>query len=271
MNGEGIDRDELAIMLGVPYDAASEILLAELGDGLDCRSRVNADGAEEWNLSDVRKIVERRRRDPRTFATRRSLSKKRRKSHTPPAPSREREPLPPEVRFSSGPDGILFSDDQGGSSDGRSTAGISLADAAEQAGLTEDEMTTRVLGRARLKVVDGQMVVAQDDLNRLAAEGSIPKPSERAKVDAMVAEVEGKPTRDPAVETRTDQVAAALGIEDAEQDRAVADRTAAIASQLGVDVNPAKAKQGQNAAVARTSSADRKPYRIGAPRRWSER
>jgi hypothetical protein len=284
MKGEGIDRDELAILLGVSYDQASEILLAECGDGLDVRSRVNADGEDEWNLEDVQRIVERRRRDPRTFATRRSLKPKGRRSHTPPAPaSRESEPLPPEVRFSSGPNAILFSDDQGGSSGSQSTAGISLADAAEQAGLTEDEMTTRVLGRARLKVVDGQMVVSQADLNRLAAEGSVPKPSERAKVDAMVAEVEGKPSSDPAADRRTEAMAGAIGVQldgPTKPSTRDQDRTAAVAAAIGVELEPAskpddddqeQKPQPPSSGAVISKAEDRKPYRLGAPKRWGER
>jgi hypothetical protein len=275
MKGEGIDRDELAILLGVGYDQATEILLAEVGDGLDCRSRVNGEGIEEWNLADVRQIAERRRRDPRTFTTRRSLSKERRPSHAsiPPAP-KERDPLPPEVRFSSGPDGILFSDEQGGSSGRQSTAGILLSDAAEQAGLTEDQMTTRVLGRARMKVVDGQMVVSKADLNRLADDGAIPKPSDRAKVDAMVAEAEGKPTRNASVEAKTDRMERALGARGGE-DRKVADRTAKVAASLGVEgmdkPDQGKHKPESRSGVITAKADDRKPYRLGAPRRWSER
>ena len=89
---------------------------------------------------------------------------------------------------------------------------VTIADAAEQAGSTEEESTTRISAKRRSKMVDGQMVILVSDLNRLAAKGSIPKPSDRQKTDRMLEQIEGKSSRNASVEARTDRMLKTLGM-----------------------------------------------------------
>jgi hypothetical protein len=232
MKGDAVDRDQLAILLGVSYDAASEILLAEIGDGLDVRHRFNAEGEDEWHLGDVQRIVERRRHDPRTFATRRS-----RKASSP---ARRTRP--------SRAGSMLFSDSGTPSGTVRVSAS-KLSNAAGRFGLTEQELTERLIGRAKMQVVDGELLIRNADLSRLVSQGTLPDPAQRKQVDDAVAEIEGRRAADPATEARS----------------------AAVADALGVDLGTgSKAKPGSGGGTVRVK-ADAEPRRLGRPRRWSER
>lgn len=257
----GIDTYELSVLLGVDEGEAVEILLAEIGDGLDVRYRTNPEtGEDERHLGDVEAICERRRRDPRSFKTRRSLDS-------------EREPLPPSAEVA----GFTFSDD--GGSTGRTPSandGVHVAEAARQAGISEDDLRERLIGKCRLRVVDGELVARRGDLQRLAASGSIPSPSKADAERATAAAIgTDSASTDPAVEARTRRAAEAIGAarpEPTDIDR----RADAVAATIGVErerssmATETKPEPPQAAGVQRITADDRTSHRIGQPRRWGQ-
>jgi hypothetical protein len=230
---EAMSRDEVAVLFGtVPDDAEGVLMSRGSAVGMHCRS-AEFGGDRVFHRGDAEAI---RRAKPRP----------RRSSPPRPRPARSRE------RFE-------FTDPGTPSSPG--VPAVSLANAAERYGMSEDELTTRVLGRAKLEVVDGKMLVRKSDLDRMSEEGTLPDPRKLAKVERMTAEVEGRSieTSNPAVQRRTEAVAAAIGIE------------------LNAPSKPRDDDQEQDQGrrrvpgIATVRADDRKPYRLGAPRRWGER
>ena len=288
---EGVNRDELALLLGVETDDASAVLLAEIGDGLTVLHRLDDDGHDAFRLGDVEAICERRKRDPRSPSNPRPSN---RRSSTPPAPaSTDRIPLAPEVRDQGGvifaddqvAEAILLSDDAGNGSAGKSKA-IRIRDAAEQVGLTEEELTTRLIGKAHLAMHEGQMVVKLADLDRLAKSGAIPKPSTVKAVREATGEAEGTKaaSADPAVEARIAASAAAIGVEPdtvrakSAEPSSAEQRTGRMANLIGVDLGeapttnapgspPATAKQeATSATIVKARPRDPRPG-MGRPQR----
>jgi hypothetical protein len=254
---EGISREEVALLFGHhDTEEGMRVYKIEYGDGLLVSERTNPHSGDwEYRLGDVEKLVERRRREgPRTGQSREDERKARE------AKAADDDGVkPPEVRaggqiiFSDDdtPDAILLSDDNAGGS-GKGTMAIPVAKAAEQAGMSEDDLSARLVGRARLKVVNGDLVVPLADLRELAKDGAIPKPSERS-------EQTPKPTPDPlAVPT----------------DAAAERRSASMGAALGIDVagvKPANAAEPKTPQQFQTATATERPSRrLGAPRRWGQ-
>lgn len=230
-----IDEGIAAIKLAVPpEEVAGEVMMLRTNLEMNCRT-VQVGDRLYFHSGDVDALAD---------AKRQGKHRQRRRSSSPVPARRQRGE---RLHFA----------DPSPSPQPRKAQGVTVAEAAEQAGLTEDEMTTRLVGRARLKVVDGQMVVSVADLNKLAAEGIIPKPSEQAKTTAMLEQMQGKP-RNGAADRRTTAVAESIGVELESPSRAD-DGDQGHASNRAVP----------GVAVARAE--DREPYRLGAPKRWGER
>ena len=177
----------------------------------------------------------------------------------------ERDPLPPTVKVA----GFTFSDD--GGSTGRTPSaddGIRVSEAAKQAGISEDDMRERLIGKAQLRVVDGELVARRGDLLKLAEGGTIPKPTKtKATGNESV-------PRDHSVAERTRRAAEAIGV--ARPDPSDVNRRAdAIAAAIGAERPSSKAGKAESepasgAGVQRMSAEDRASTRIGAPRRWGQ-
>lgn len=257
-----IDRHQAAVLLSVDADQVEgEIMSLRTNLEADCRTARVGDEFV-FHGDDVRELARRKMRGEH---------RRRRQSSDPfrPRPERSRE----RFEFSAPPP----------QSRQNKAAGVTIAKAAGQAGMSEEEMTTRILGKARLKVIDGDLVVSVADLNRLAADGLIPKPGDRAKLDAQIADIEGKPSRDAAVDRRTEQMADSLGVDLGSPSKpgssAVDRRAAAVAELIGVELDaPSKRDDDQGREQPKrvpgftTARADDRPtYRLGAPRRWGQR
>lgn len=246
------EAEAAAILLVDPEQVVGEIMSLRSNLDADCRATQISTGEYVFHGGDVCDL-----------ANRKVHGEHRRRRQPAPAPRPRRR------------ERIELSDPPSPSPQPRSAAGITITDAAKQAGLSEDELRSRLIGRARLKMVDGELVVSVADLNRLADTGTVPKRSERRKVERMAAEIEGKPGRDPAAEARTDRMAKTLGIEGDGVSQDVADRSAKVADSLGVEI--AKPDQGGEQKAAPSSgvviakATERKPYRLGRPKRWGER
>ena len=250
------EAEAASILLVDPEQVVGEIMSLRSNLDADCRATQISTGEYVFHGGDVCDLANRkahgehrRRRQPAPAPAPRPRRRERIELSDPPAPS-------PQPR--------------------RSAAGITVADAAKQAGLSPDEMQARLIGRARLKMIDGELIVSVADLNRLADAGTIPKRSEREKVERMAAEIEGRPGRDSAANARTDRMAEALGMEGDGVSQDVADRAAKVAEQIGVD-GIERPDQGEQHKPARRSSGvvtakatERKPYRLGRPKRWGE-
>ena len=167
--------------------------------------------------------------------------------------------LAPEIRsegaiiFSDkeAPDAILLSDNGTGRGTlNRHRAAISLEAAAKASGLSEEELQGRLIGRAKLGMHEGRLMVRVSDLDKLVEAGTVPRPSEVARVAQATATAEGKPTRDQAVE----------------------DRISAMGKALGIDTSPApKAEKNDDPASGQVFAASGRPHRrLGQPRRWGE-
>jgi hypothetical protein len=244
----GISRDEVALFFDREDADAGMRKYREATKEIPVSERTNPEtGKYEYRLGDVETVVfdwrgERRapnRRTPRSITT---------------GPDDDGVKAP-EVRANGeiifadedSPDAILLSDDDAGGK-GKGTKAIPVIRAAEQAGLSEGDLTDRLVGRARLKVVNGELVVPLADLRELAKDGSIPRPAEKTTT---------KQTTDPlAVPT----------------DPTVERKTAAMAGALGIEAAPPNpAKPIAQAGIHRATATDRPSRRLGAPRRWGER
>ncbi|MEZ5076969.1 MAG: hypothetical protein R2725_05960 [Solirubrobacterales bacterium] len=246
----GIDRDELAILLDVDFADASATLLAEVGDGLDVMHRYDEDGDDEWRLADVEAIVERRRREgPRTFETARSHNKDRRQTES--------------ITFSD--PGSTYSEVPSSQSS-RAEDGIRLTEAARASGLSEDEMTSRLLGRAKIAIVKGDRIVRRGDLERLASEGVVPKPLAVERSRKVAAKIGSEDSsRDPAHERRLAEAGdrlgigrSELGVEDAPRDAAHEAKVGAVADQLGIDRSEVRVPKKQTARDRRAAEVAEK-------------
>jgi hypothetical protein len=200
--------------------------------------------------------------------------------------------LPPEVRTGYGPEGVIFTDDDapieavllsdtGTAGRGRTSKALRVSDAARQAGISEDEMTRLLVGKAQLAVHEGQMVVKLADLQALAKRGDVPRPSQRRRTDPDRRES----ASDPTLEQRVSDAAAFLGIENdaitptrSAKDKATMDKTERVAALLGLDLGtpkkpatgPAEQTSSTSSSVAgvQVVSADTPRRRLGAPERY---
>lgn len=259
-----ITRDHAAsILLCAPDQLEGEIMALRTGLDTECRTKL-IDGELFVHGDDCRKLgnaklrgEHRRRRSSGPFFRRRSSG--------PFFRSRPQIELSDPGRATAAP-----------SPQPNKAQAIKLADAAEQAGLSEEEMTTRLVGRARLKMHEGELFVSQADLNRMAKDGSIPKPSERGKTDRMLEQIEANAASDPETDRRTKAVAESIGVELGGESKRTTeqDRTASVAAAIGLDLDPMRkpdnGDQDQASGVTTAKAGDRKPYRLGAPKRWSE-
>jgi hypothetical protein len=152
---------------------------------------------------------------------------------------------------------------------------IRIRHAAEQAGITEEDMQTRLLGRIEMKVHEGDLVVPIADLQRLAKRGIIPRPT---KGDQAATVASGM--ADPQLVRRVGAVAEAIGMPDKVIDRpvsaeqcAIDGRTDAVARSMGIDIAPAppqsQSERKPQAEVQRAKARGRR--RLGELRRWSQR
>lgn len=252
------EAEAASILLVDPGEVVGEIMSLRSNLDADCRATQISTGEYVFHGGDVCELANRKLR-----------GEHRRRRQPAPAPRRRRR------------ESIELSDPPAPSPQPRkSAAGITVADAAKQAGLSEDELRARLIGRARLKMVDGELVVSVADLNRLADVGTVPKRNEREKVERMAAEIEGRPGRDSAANARTDRMAKTLGMKGDGVSQDVADRTAKVAKQIGVQLNAPsrlsgddqKQEQPKRVPGFTTARADDRPsYRLGAPRRWGQR
>jgi hypothetical protein len=232
------------------------------------------EGEDRWNTDDLQRDWMERQRPARE--------------------AREGRILPPEVRTGYGPEGVIFTDhdapieavllsDTGSAgTGGRASKAISVVDAAQQAGLSEGDMTARLVGKAHLAMHHGKMFVKLADLQTLAKRGEIPRPSQRRKTGQPRSKSVGT---DPTLEHRISTAAAFLGIEDAvtkppagsPKDRATMDKTERVAAALGLDLGTSKpatepAEQTRstssgNAGVQVVTARDNR-RRLGAPERY---
>jgi hypothetical protein len=203
-------------------------------------------GEAEYRLSDIETIVadwKGERRAPR-------------RPTRPSAPAR-RTPAP--VTFADDDaalDAVLLSADVGGR---RKVNVVRVKDAAERRGMTEDELSSQLLGVVKLHVHDGDLVVTQSDLGRLVQDGKVPKPissTEPAKPEPISDPL--APPVDEAVERRTKAVAESMGI--------VLDAPATSSTTATAD----KPKGRQDGAPVTARADDDKTYRLGRPRRWGQ-
>jgi hypothetical protein len=107
---------------------------------------------------------------------------------------------------------FLFSADAGGSSTSSPVKDVRVSEAAQAVGLSEADLRMRITGRCRLKLKDGELVVSNAELQRLANAGTIPKPSEVRKAAKQSATIE-HPSTDAAADQRTAAMADALAID----------------------------------------------------------
>ncbi|HVX33277.1 MAG TPA: hypothetical protein VHA80_09070 [Solirubrobacterales bacterium] len=233
----GISREEVAMWFCDDDTDEGMRIFNEAAREIPFSMRTNSEtGEAEYRLSDIEAIVQDWKGERRA----------------PRRPTRPSAPAP--VTFAdddAGLDAVLLSADAGG----KSTKGIRVADAAKQAGLTEEEMSARLLGSVQLRVVDGDLCVGLDDLNRLRKEGVITKvtsttePATSETIDNPLA-----PVTDPQVEARTE----------------------AVARELGIDLSPATSSTTDDAPKVRQAGAilvtadDDEGYRLGKPRRWGQ-
>jgi hypothetical protein len=243
----GISRDEVALFFDREDADAGMLKYAEATKEIPVSERTNPETGEyEYRLGDIETVVfdwrgERRapnRRKPRSIET---------------DAADDDGVNAPEIREGGNvifadddsPDAILLSDDDAGGK-GKGAMAIPVVKAAEQAGLSEEDLTARLIGRARLKVVDGVMVVPLTDLRELAEGGSIPKPAKQPTT---------KPTTDPLA---------------APTDSAADRRTASMGAALGIGdtAAPTQAEPVAQAGLHTAKATDRPPRRLGAPRRW---
>jgi hypothetical protein len=241
----GMSRDEVALFFDREDADAGMRKYREATKEIPVSERTNPETGEyEYRLGDIENVVLDWRGERRAT--------NRRKPRSSTAPDNSDGVTAPEVReggaviFSDDdqPTAILLSDEGG---KGEGTKAITVAHAAEQAGLSEGDLTDRLVGRARLKVVDGALVVPLSDLRELAKDGAIPKPAKQTTTE---------PTTDPlAVPT----------------DAAIERRTASIGAALGIDAAaPTPAEQAPQAGIQTFGATERPPRRLGQPRRWSE-
>lgn len=233
---DALTRSQAAILFDTgtdPGEVEGEAMAASVSTGIRCRSATTPDGQLLLHREDVDAIRAEQKRQRSQPTPRRSSA---------PAPVRR-------IEFSDTTDSAV-----------RTPSGddaIRVAEAATQAGITEDAMRERLIGKATLAVVDGELVARRGDLQRLSEAGAIPKPSEARRVERETAEAEGQPPSDPAVEKRTAQVAAAIGIDSGRMTSPPAEPTSP------------KTEQQDGAGVNRASAKPRR--RLGAPQRWGER
>lgn len=238
-----INMEEVALLFGThDRSEGARILTSECG-GCDVRIRSRIDGEtgeEVFRLGDIESVVEWRRQ-----------------GGSKQTPARSSAPAPAPVQLSDDDTltAILLAD-QGGKG---GAAAYAVEQVAERCGLEEGELQRRlVLGGAKLEVVDGRMLAAKADVQRLIASGSIPDPAKR--------EEESKPrTPDP------DPLSPAIDVE-AER------RTAEVAKRMGIELEAKPETPAESEPVAtadattqRASAKPRSRTRIGAPRRWGQR
>jgi hypothetical protein len=155
---------------------------------------------------------------------------------------------------------FLFSDRGSTSSRERAVPAYSVTALAEQVELTEAELQTRLVGRAKLEMVDGKLLARKADVDRLIGSGQIPDPAKLAKAEEPSKRV---PEPNPFA---------------TDADPAVEARTAELADQLGIDMGSAskpsepdsKQSPSPSGGAQRVTAESRKPYRLGQPIRWGQ-
>jgi hypothetical protein len=201
-------------------------------------------GEAEYRLSDIETIVadwKGERRAPR-------------RPTRPSAPARRASAPVTFADDDAALDAVLLSADAGGR---RKVNVVRVKDAAERRGMTEEELSSRLLGVVKLHVHDGDLVVTQSDLGRLVSEGTVPKTissTEPAKPEPIPDPL--APVTDPQVEARTEAMARELGI----------DLKPATSSTSSDDDRP-KVRQ---AGAVTVRADDNEGYRLGRPRRWGQ-
>lgn len=240
-----INMEEVALLFGThDREEGARILTSDCGGcEVKIRSRIDGETGEEvFHLGDIEQVVDWRKQGG-------SARKRTPARSTAPAPS------PVQLADDDSLTAILLSD-QGGKG---GAPAYSVTQVAERCGLEEGELQRRlVLGGAKLEVVDGRMLAAKVDVQRLIGSGSIPDPSkqsEESKTRTPTPDPFGTAT-DPAVEARSAAVAEAMGID------------------LGSKPDTAAGEPAKGTADATTQRASAQPRsrtRIGAPRRWGQR
>jgi hypothetical protein len=240
---EGISREEVAMMFCDDDTEEGMRLFHEAAREIPFSMRTDAEtGEAEYRLSDIEAIVadwKGERRAPR-------------RPTRPSAPARRTSAPVTFADEGDELDAVLLSADAGGR---RKVNVVRVKDAAERRGMTEEELSSRLLGVVKLHVHDGDLVVTQSDLGRLVSEGIVPKTissTEPAKPEPIPDPL--APVVDPAVEART----------------------AAMARELGIDLKPTTSSTTEEAKPAPKSNAvtvradDDTGYRLGRPRRWGQ-
>ncbi|HEX4669240.1 MAG TPA: hypothetical protein VH275_04615 [Solirubrobacterales bacterium] len=239
----GINREEVALLFGC-HDADEGMrTFSEAATDIPYSMRTDSEtGSAEYRLSDIETIV----------LDWKGIKRAERR------PMRSNAPAPTPLQLSDD-DGTLTAillADNGGKG---GAAAYSVTQVAERCGLEEGELQRRlVLGGAKLEVVDGRMLAAKADVQRLIGSGSIPDPAKR--------EEESKPrTPDP------DPLSPAI---DGEAER----RTAEVAKRMGIELEAKLDTSAESepvttpdATTQRASAKPRSRTRIGAPRRWGQR
>jgi hypothetical protein len=243
---DAVDAIELAGILDLddPAHGIFEVFHVMEDSGLRIRSRKEDDGDLVWHRDDLEAAInerERRRKEP------------------------ERDPLPPRVEVEFSDPGSSYEQVPAKRS-GSGDDGVSVRVAAEEAGISEGEMRKRLIGKARLAVVNGDLIVKRGDLQRLARERTIPKPSDVKRSDRIAASIGSEePASDPELDRRVGEAADRIGLDRAEvgldaapADPAVEARTAEAAGALGMDPAEVGAKPKRSAADRRAAEVAEK-------------
>jgi hypothetical protein len=228
-----IDRHQAAVLLSCEDDQVeAEVMSLRTVLGTDCRTAGAGDGLL-LHGGDVRALANAKLRGEHR---RRQSPRRERFQFSDPGRRPERHPA---------------SNLNPGSLSSTRTVRVSaskISAAAKRFGLAEQELTERLIGRAKMQIVDGELLIRNADLSRMVSEGTLPDPAQTKQVDQAIAEIEGRKAADPAVEARTQGIADALGVD------------------LGTGTKP---KSGSGGTVR--VKADQESRRLGRPRRWSER
>jgi hypothetical protein len=227
-----VSRDEAARILMVdPGQVEAEVMHLRTALDTDCRTVGVGDDLVLHG------------RDVRDLANRKLRGEHRRRRGASSSPASAPQPRRERFEFSD-------PDDTPGMQQEVRVSASKVSKAAERFGLSEQGLTECLIGRAKMQVRDGELLIRNSDLSRLVGEGTLPDPAKRQAVDEAVAEIEGRKVADPVTESRV----------------------AAVADALGVDLGMAsRAQSGSGSGGIVKVQADQESRRLGRPRRWSER
>jgi hypothetical protein len=235
---DAIDGFELADYLDLddPGQAIFAVFDLRRESGIRVRGRTEPDGQMVFHRGDVEAAVverERRREAP------------------------ERDPLPPRVEVELSDPGSTYSEVPSKPSS-NADDGIEVAAAAEARGITEERLSRALVGKAKLGVSEGKLIVRRADLDRLEREQAIPSASTEARTRKVEASIGEEPEQDPDLDRRVAEAADRIGLDRAEvgldaapADPAVEARTAEAAGALGMDPAEVGAKPKRSAADRR--------------------